>query len=96
MRRASKIDDNQKEIVDRFRKLGWSVLILSSVGKGCPDILCGKFGRCYLVEIKDGKKSPSARKLTDDQIEFHKNWNGSLIVVKSIDEVIEFNRKHSR
>ena len=47
--RAAKIDANQNEIVDALRKAGCSVQILSSVGKGCPDILVGRGGRNYLL-----------------------------------------------
>lgn len=54
---ARRIDENQPEIVKTFRQLGASVLILSNLGKGCPDICCGIFGKNYLFEIKNGKKT---------------------------------------
>lgn len=86
--RAAKIDANQNEIVEALRKIGCSVQILSSVGKGCPDILVGKCGVNYLMEIKDGKKPKSAQKLTDDQVVWHGNWKGSVLVVNSVDQAI--------
>ena len=62
MRRAAKVDDNQKEIVSALRKLGASVLITSQL-KNCFDILVGYKGINYIIEIKDGKKPPSQRML---------------------------------
>lgn len=87
--RAAKIDANQNEIVDALRKVGCSVQILSSVGKGCPDILVGRDGRNYLLEIKDGNKPRSAQKLTPDQVEWHDKWNGSVFTVNSVELALE-------
>lgn len=87
--RAAKIDANQNEIVAALRKIGCTVQILSSVGKGCPDILVGYRGKNTLLEIKDGSKSPSAQKLTDDQVQWHNLWNGQVDVVNCIDDAIK-------
>lgn len=87
--RAAKIDANQPEIVAALRKIGCTVQILSSVGKGCPDILVGYRGRNFLLEIKDGAKSVSAQKLTPDQVEWHDLWNGQVNVVNCVDQAIE-------
>ena len=67
MRRAAKIDANQTEIVKALRQVGASVQSLASTGKGCPDLLVGFRGVNWLLEIKDGQKVKSARKLTDDK-----------------------------
>lgn len=88
-----RIDENQKDIVKTFRELGASVLILSSVGKGCPDLLVGLTdvkGRKIniLVEIKDGSKPPSKRKLTEDEQKFFDTWKGKVVVIDSIAEAI--------
>lgn len=90
---ACRIDENQNEIVKTFRDLGASVLILSSVGKGCPDLLVGITdiqGRKHniLVEIKDGKKTASKRKLTKDEQHFFDTWKGKAIVIDSIAQAI--------
>ena len=50
--RAAKVDENQAAIVDCFRKLGFSVQCLHTVGKGVPDLLIAKAGINYLVEVK--------------------------------------------
>lgn len=89
MRRAAKIDSNQHEIIDVFKRYGFSVLMLHQLGHGCPDILIGKHKQNTLVEIKDGNKSKSKRKLTEDQQVFHETWKGSVYVVESIQQAID-------
>ena len=88
MRRASRVDANQDEIVQALRGIGCSVQLLHTVGKGCPDLLCGYRGRNVLLEVKDGSKPPSKRKLTPDEQEWHDDWRGSVFVVKDIDDAI--------
>jgi len=44
----------------------------------------------YLLEIKDGDKPPSSRKLTADQVKWHDAWRGSVTVIKSIDDAALF------
>lgn len=85
-----RVDANQKTIVETFRKLGCSVLILSDVGKGCPDLCVGWDGKCYLIEVKDGTKTPSKRKLTAAEQLFFDNWKGHASIIESVDEVIRF------
>lgn len=90
MRRAAKRDDNHTAIVKTLRAWGVLVLDLGAVGNGCPDLLCRtrKAGIRFL-EIKDGRKPPSARKLTDPQVEFHALWGTDVYVVKSAAEALE-------
>lgn len=85
---AKRIDANQREIVKGLRICGMSVLVLSSVGKGCPDILVGAFGKNVLMEIKDGKKPPSARKLTEHEEKFAECWKGNVSIVHSLGEAL--------
>lgn len=74
MRRAAKVDANQEQIVSALRVAGVLVLSMAALGKGVPDLLCAFRGRLVLLEVKDGNKPPSARKLTPDQQQFHKDW----------------------
>jgi hypothetical protein len=90
LRRAAKVDRNQAEIVEFLRKSGASVQLLHAVGQGCPDLLIGYHGMNYLLEIKDGDKPPSSRKLTADQVKWHDAWRGSVTVIKSIDDAALF------
>ena len=89
MRRAAKIDANHHEIVDALRRVGATVQSLAAVGCGVPDLLVGYCGRTYLLEVKDGSKPPSARKLTQDQIDWHAEWRGGdVYVVTSVTEAL--------
>ena len=88
MRRNARVDDNQKQIVSTFRKLGASVLITSQL-KNCFDILVGYNGVNYICEIKDGTKPPSQRKLTEGEKSFRDNWKGGeYYIIESIEDVI--------
>ncbi len=89
MRRAARVDDNHAEIVSALRKAGCSVLSLATIGHGAPDILVGRAGRCYALEIKDGSKPPSARRLTDDEWKFRDAWRGHYAVVESVEQALE-------
>ena len=82
----AKVDANQAEIVADLRKLGASVQSLTTVGKGCPDIVVGYMGVNLMVEIKDGSNPPSRRRLTLDELEWHAEWRGQVAVVKSIEQ----------
>ncbi|WP_116082067.1 hypothetical protein [Tropicimonas sp. IMCC34011] len=86
MRRAAKVDSNQSRIVAALRKIGASVQPLHAVGGGCPDLLVGFRGLNRVIEVKDGDKPPSARKLTPDQVEWHGAWRGQVDVAKDEDE----------
>ena len=82
MRRNAKVDDNQPQIVEWLCKAGATVQSLAMVGRGCPDIVVGYRGQNYLMEIKDGNKPPSARRLTPDQEHWHDSWAGTVHVVE--------------
>ena len=88
--RAKKIDANQNEVVAALRKIpGCSVAITSMVGQGFPDLVVGYKYRNYLIELKDGKKPPSARKLTPDEQKFFSTWQGEVWVCNSLDDVLQ-------
>lgn len=82
-------DRNHAEIINALRKIpNLSVFSTHEVGKGFPDIVVGYKGVNYLIEIKDGNKPPSARKLTPDEVKFHSNWRGQIKIVNNLDEVL--------
>ena len=89
MRRAARIDANQSEIVNALRDVGASVAITSMVGNGFVDIVVGFRGRNYLLEIKDGSKPPSKRRLTEDEQKFFDTWRGTVFVANNTDEALE-------
>jgi len=84
VRRKARTDSNHAEIVKFFRKVpGCAVLDLSRVGGGCPDILICHRQVLSLIEIKDGQLSPSRKKLTSDQQNFHQSWPGPIYIIES-------------
>jgi len=87
---ACKVDDNQRDIVKKLRKIpGVTVFITSSIGDGFPDIVVGYKRVNYLFEIKDGSKPPSRRKLTPAEEKFHDLWTGRVDICNSFEEVIK-------
>lgn len=88
VRRAARTDDNQAEIVAALRKIGATVQPLHTVGKGCPDLLVCFRRKLYLMEIKDGAKPASERRLTDDQARWIGEWGGPVQIVKSPEDAI--------
>jgi len=79
-----KVDNNQLEIVKVFKSLGATVLNLSGVGKGCPDLLIGYKGISVLVEIKS-----KTGKFTEPQLKFMEQWRGGAVNrIDSIDGAI--------
>lgn len=85
--RARKIDANQRDIVDAFRKHGCSVWHTHMVGGGFPDIVVGYRRRNHLVEIKGPKG-----KLNSLQESWIKSWAGKVHVVRSIADVVNLVR----
>lgn len=85
--RASRVDANQPELVEEFRQLGCSVEHTHFYADGFPDILVGIAGFNVLVEIKNGAKPPSARKLTRFESWWHIAWAGQVVVIKDVEEV---------
>lgn len=82
-------DRNHAEIIKALRKIpNLSVFSTHEVGKGFPDIVIGYKGVNYLIEIKDGNKPLSARKLTDSEVKFHQDWRGQIKIVNNLDEVL--------
>ena len=88
MRRAAKVDANQKEIVDALRSAGASVVSTASMADGFPDLVVGFRGENYLLEVKDGNKPPSKQRLTADQEVFFSSWKGSAQVVRDPQEAL--------
>ena len=52
--------------------------------------MVGCHGGNHLIEVKDGNKPPSKRKLTDDEAEWHSLWRGRVVVINSVEEAVEW------
>jgi hypothetical protein len=90
MFRNARVDANQSEIVKALRKIGATVLILSQL-KNAFDLLVGYRSKLFIVEIKDGSKPPSQRKLTEGEMKCKSDFERVGItynVVNNIDEAI--------
>ena len=83
--RAKRVDANQKDIIHALKTFGASIVDLSGVGKGCPDLLIGFKGKTYLIEVKRDSKA----KFTPQQLHFNESWTGGIIArIETVDEVI--------
>lgn len=89
VRRKAKVDANQAEVVEALRSLGASVYITSGVGSGFPDIVVGFRGQNYLFEIKDENQPPSAKKLTEHEVMFAKDWRGQVNTIENVYEALK-------
>ena len=89
MRRSSRVDANADQVVSALRAMGATVRIVSQ-GNGLPDLLVGFRGVTILMEVKDGRKVPSARRLTPAEQKFFDEWRGGIVaIVNSVDEAID-------
>jgi Holliday junction resolvase len=80
-----RVDENQKTIVHTFIALGASVIDLSRVGQGTPDLAIGYKGKTVFVEVKSSDKA----KYTESQIKFMQNWRGGpLVRVDDVESVL--------
>lgn len=88
MMRNAKTDINHAEIRDALRSVpGCRVFDTARLGGGFPDLVVGFMGRISLLEIKDGSKPPSKRKLTPDEKRFHEQWEHlPVFVVNDVEE----------
>jgi hypothetical protein len=89
MRRAARVDANQPEIIQALQQVGATVLLTHMLGQGAPDLAVGYRGVNYWLEVKDGAKPPSKRKLTPDEAVWHEVWRGDVRVVNSVDEALQ-------
>jgi len=83
--RTHRADGNQGEIVTALRATGHSVLILSQVGGGAPDLLAARAKTMALLEVK-----VPGEELSTEQIIWRSNNDGFRVyVVRSPQEAID-------
>jgi len=90
MRRAAKVDDNQKSIVDALRKIpGVTVEV------GHDDILVGYRGATHWYEIKRpdcvSKRTGMIREseITPSERDRYKKWRGHYLIVWELGHILE-------
>lgn len=81
VKKYGRVDANQRDCVNTWRSAGFSVWLTTSLGNGAPDCVVGRNGWTIPVEIKDGRKPPSAQVLTPDEERFHAEWRGGKILI---------------
>lgn len=83
-RRAARNDDNQTSIVEGLRAAGYVVWIIR-----WPVDLLVDTGRGWLpMEVKDGAKAPSRRKLTDDEAAFLRTATSPVALVTDLESAL--------
>ncbi len=89
MRRAARTDGNHSQVRAALRSVGAVVVDTSAVGDGFPDMIACHAGRILPVEVKDGTKPPSARRLTEAQVELHRRLALVGVTVHVVESVAE-------
>jgi hypothetical protein len=83
VRHTHRVDGNQDEIVQGLRKAGCSVLSLTTLGQGVPDLLVARAGQMWLLEVK-----ASGGQLRDSQSKFSREWSAPVTTVRSLDAAL--------
>lgn len=86
---ARKKDLKHAAIADAFRRLGWTWVDCWQHAQYTPGFFDGmatRRGVVLGVEIKSG-----AAPLTPDEARFHASWEGPIVVVRTIDDVLVAN-----
>ena len=86
---ARKQDASARGVIDAFKAVGCSVVVITSAQAGCPDLALGVAGRTHLVEIKPDVGITARRNLRPAQATFSESWRGGPVhVVRSADEAL--------
>lgn len=86
-------DANQGQIVGALRRLGFTVDSIHEVGRGVFDLSISKRGLNIWVEVKDGRKPPSARELTKAQKRWNFSHQGMRCVVTCYEDCVSLARQ---
>ena len=86
-----RVDGNHWEIFATLKRLGWTCISTADLGGGFPDIVAARGGVIKLIEVKDGKKPPSARKLTPCEKDYHQQMAAAgcpVVILESVEDAI--------
>ena len=88
-RYAKRVDANHDAVKQAFKALGCWVGDLHGLGQGMPDLLVSvpPSNVLALIEVKDGDKPPSKRKLTKPEQEFHETCPAMIWIVEGLEDV---------
>jgi len=88
VKNKAKKDDNHNAVVDVFRRCGYNVIETYAIDCGF-DFFAWAAGKVFVIEVKDGEKPPSQRKLTDNEEGAKRLYDKYYHVLKSVGEAIE-------
>ena len=90
-RYRAKVDANHMDVVTALRSVGAGVQSIAGVGDGCPDLLVAFRGAWHVLEVKDGSKPPSKRRLTPEEQMWLLRFDelAPVYVVNSAQEALE-------
>lgn len=81
-----RVDTFQTLATETLRHEGASVQPLHTIGRGCPDLLVGWYGRTYLLELKS-----RGGKLTSDEAKWHREWRGRpVVLIEEMEQLYDF------
>jgi hypothetical protein len=80
---SNKRDANEAAIVKSLQTCGCTVQRLHGCGRGVPDLLVGRSGFNYLLEVKQPKGQ-----LGPAQVAWHNEWAGHVTTVHTVDEAL--------
>jgi hypothetical protein len=89
-RRAARTDDNQREIVKQLRSIPGV-----TVHTGVDDILVGRNGKNYWIELKDPEKvlkktgGLKAGTMKKSQIKLKAEWKGQYLVAWTLEQILQ-------
>jgi hypothetical protein len=98
VRRRHRKDRNHPEIREAVEALGYLWIELSQTNTGL-DAIVVKHGRMVPVEVKDGARPPSARKLTPHEEQVHQQLKERGITVEiltGVDQSLDVLRARDR
>lgn len=79
-----KRDANEGEIVEALRGIGCTVQLLHGNSQGTPDLLVGRDGRTFLLEVKAARG-----RLLASQHRWHGRWRGAPVaIVHTVEEAL--------
>ena len=88
MRLNARRDANEDQIVSALEACGAHVEKINDAGRF--DLLVWYRDHTLLLEVKDGKKPPSAQKLTPAEQKFHDRWPGkNLHIVNGVEAALD-------
>jgi hypothetical protein len=93
MRMAARRDANEEQVMSSLRACGAFVKQIND--GGTFDLLVWYRGHTLLLEVKDGRKPPSARELSPAEQKFHDAWPGTnLHIVLGAEDALELLKRY--